>query len=77
MRVIRRRHTHTHRKKENKKRANGRVITFVPGMAVTGAGHRHGSQGWREGRRVPTDKRAAAGWPANLVWCWGWLEEGE
>ena len=40
MRVIRRSHTHTHRKKENKKRANGRVITFVPGMAVTGAGHR-------------------------------------
>ena len=42
MRVIRRGHTHTHtqRKKENKKRANGRVITFAPGMAVTGAGHR-------------------------------------
>lgn len=73
MRVIRRSHTHTHRKK-NKKRANGRLITFVPGMAVTGAGHSINSQGWRGQRRAPTDKRAAAGY-CNLVWgCWRKVE---
>lgn len=56
--------THTEKQRKKIKRANGKVILFVRGMAMTRAGHRQWSQAAGCGWRAP---RAAAGWPADLV----------
>lgn len=63
------RHAHTNAQKLKKKIANGEVIPFALGMAVTRAGHRQWRRAAGQGRRAPGDAAAAAaaGWPADLV----------
>lgn len=60
-------HTHTETEKENKKRANGKIIPFVHGMAMTGAGTDNTDRAGGQGGGHPEIKRTVPGWPANLV----------
>lgn len=60
-------HIHTETEKGKTKRAKGKIIPFVHGMAMTGAGMDNADRAGGQGVGHPEIKRAVPGWPANLV----------